>query len=120
MGTSACLLDPDDPLLKEEINEDWIDLAYERIGREFVRQLQLQERSVMTTNGDTRLKNVRSLDQLQRTLERIARGASAASLRRATKHAVHPDDAVNTLQRSLLPKLERAADERDHRDVEAG
>ncbi|HEY0106677.1 MAG TPA: hypothetical protein VGB91_11385 [Rhizomicrobium sp.] len=118
-GATACPLDEDDPLLKDDIDDAWIDKADERICREFVRQLQQQESAFVTTNRDQRLANVRALDQLQRTLERIARRQTARVMRRSTKDAVNPDEEFAALERRLLPLLERAVADRDSKGLVA-
>jgi hypothetical protein len=102
----ACVLDDNDPLLKDEINEDWMDLMTDRIGREFARQLIQQERMPATTNNLSRLANVRALDQLQRTLERMAKQHTARNTRRAKKNARNPELARQALERRLLALLE--------------
>ena len=109
----ACAIDDNDPLLKDAIDDNWINLAHERICREFARQLKQQENMRMTTNNITRLGNVRALDNLDRELERIARRNPVLATRAAAKDTVNPHDAFNTLERELLPDLEAAAAQRD-------
>ncbi len=101
-----CVLDDNDPLLKDEINDDWMDLVTDRIAREFARQVQQQENMPATTNNLTRLANVRALDQLQRTLERMAKQHTARNTRRAKKHARNPELARQALERRLFALLE--------------
>ena len=111
--TQACALDENDEALTDEIDSEWMDKMTDRLCREFARQVQQQENMPATTNSSQRLANVRGLDQLQRTLERLARHESVRSARRARKNSVSPDAAFAELERRLFAKLEQAAAERD-------
>ena len=95
-----------DPLMKDPIDEDWMDKMSERICREFARQFLQQERMPATTNHIVRLSNVRALDQLYRTLERISRNHDARASRRASKNMASVDDVYAALERRLFDQLE--------------
>jgi hypothetical protein len=108
VGTDAdaCVLDSNDPLLKEDIDDNWMDIVTDRIAREFARQVIQQENMPATTSSATHLGNVRALEQLQRTLERMAKQHSTRNVRKATKNARSPEVARQALERRLFALLE--------------
>jgi hypothetical protein len=118
-GASSCPIDRNDDLLTEQIDDAWFEKIDERICREFVRQLQQLENAVVTTNSLSRQANVRALEQLHRTLERIARGYSAKGARRAARNMVNSYEAYAALERRLYPLLEAQVAETDSDGVQS-
>lgn len=116
--TDDCPFDENDPLWRDPVNDQWMFSAFERVAREFARQLFQQEAMPMTTGSQTRLNNVRALDQLYKLLERMARHHVSDAKRRDALSARNADDAFIALERRLLPLLERAVAERDSKGTD--
>jgi hypothetical protein len=110
--------DENDPLWKDPIDDKWFEESFERLAREFARQLFQQENVPMSTGGPTRLANVRTLDQLNRLLERMARQHASNSKRRGSRFNTNPDAAFLALERRIFPLLELAVARRDPQSVE--
>jgi hypothetical protein len=103
-----------DEALKNAIDETWMDKMHERLCREFARQVIQQERSGMTTNSKARLENIKTLESLQKQLERLARQDSARARRKSTGDAKSDHDTFIILERRIFAQLERARSHDQH------
>jgi len=95
----------------EDIDEDWMDDMVKRLFRELKRQLSQVENAKPVEgreDGNLRAANARTLANLERTLERLARLEQQRVLARETKVAAKDDDARAALERKLDQLLEAA------------
>lgn len=85
----------------EDIDEAWLDEMVKRLFIELKRQLSQVENAKPapeTTQANIRAANARTLNALERTLERLARLEQQRALQRETKVAAKHDDALAALE----------------------
>jgi hypothetical protein len=110
-----------DEALKNAIDETWMDKMHERLCREFARQVIQQERSAMTTNTKARLENIKTLESLQKQLERLARQESARARRKSIGDGDSKSDRdiFLTLERRITVQIERIQSREDRQKAQA-
>jgi hypothetical protein len=101
----------------QDINTDWMDEMAKRLFAELKRELSQLENAKPVTEFDkkdasTRALNARTLDSLQRTLERLNRMEADRSARAATKGTINATEARKRLEPRILEIVARIRSER--------
>jgi hypothetical protein len=107
----------------ETIDETWKDDVVNRLLLELKRQLFQLENAQPAPGADeaqTRAVNVRTLANIEHTLDRLLRLEEQRTLKRETKVAKNDDDALAELERRLDQLAAAAAAPRDAAKPDAG
>ena len=94
----------------EDIDSEWLDDMVHRLFRELKRQLEAVEESAVSklmNEAPSRHANARTLDTLQRTLERISRMEAERTAKRVARSVKDAEEARASLQRKLDQFLAR-------------
>lgn len=100
------------PTPQPEITPEWMDDMTRRLSRETKRQIAQLENAapvIGATREDAavRAANVRTLDSLQRTLERLNRMEAERAARRAQKGNVNPQEARARIRARIIEIVEQ-------------
>jgi len=108
-----------DEALHDAIDIPWFDRIHERFCRELARQLIQQERSVMTTNSQNRLANIKDLENLQKQYERLLSQESARQKRLNTRDAKNDRAIFLQIEQKLFAQLGSTQGESVHPESES-